>query len=59
MNVTRVLIRAGYGLAPVLVFGAVALSTGGGHHRIVVLAVGVVIGVILAVKADGEGVPGR
>lgn len=55
----RVLIRAGYGLAPVLVFGAVALSTGGGHHRVVVLAVGVVIGVILAVRADPAGAAGR
>jgi hypothetical protein len=55
----RVLIRVGYGLAPVLVFGVVAMSTGGGHHRLLVLALGVVIGVILGTTADGAGLKGR
>ena len=59
----RVLIRVGYGLAPIVVFGVVALSSGGGHHRLVVLALGVVIGVILGTTADGgaglTGLKGR
>jgi hypothetical protein len=57
--VMRVLIRVGYGLAPVVVLGAVALSTGGGRHRLMVLALAVLIGVILGTTADGAGLKGR
>ena len=54
----RVLIRVGYGLAPVVVFGAVALSTGSGHHRLLVLVLAVLSGLVLGFSADdaeGEG----
>jgi len=47
----RVLMRAGYALAPLVVLGTVAASTGGGRHRMGVLALAVVIGAILAVTA--------
>jgi hypothetical protein len=56
----RVLIRAGYGVAPVFLLGVVALISGGGRHRVLVLAIGVLLGVVLAVTAkDGAGAAAR
>jgi len=55
----RVLIRVAYGLAPILVFGAMAMSTSGGKHRLMVLALGVLIGVVLFVSPDGAGLRNR
>lgn len=44
----RFLVRAGYALAPVALLGTVAASTGPGRHRLALLALGVLLGVILA-----------
>jgi hypothetical protein len=45
----RFLVRAGYTLAPVALSGIVAASTGPGRHRVAVLAVGVLLGIVLGV----------
>jgi len=55
----RVLVRLGYSLAAILVFGAVAMSSGGGHHRVVVLGIGVLVALILAITPDGASVRAR
>lgn len=47
----RILIRGGYCVAPIVVLGAVALISGGGRHRVLVLGLGVLLGVVLAVTA--------
>ena len=56
----RILIRGGYCVAPIVVLGAVALISGGGRHRVLVLAIGLLLGVVLAVVAKdtaGGAVP--
>lgn len=47
----RVLVRAGYALAPVALLGTVAASTGPGRHRVALLILGVLLGAVLAVTA--------
>ena len=43
-------------MAPIVLFGAVALISGGGRHRVLVLAIGLLLGVLLAVVAkDAAG----
>lgn len=48
-GMNRILIRAGYCAAPVVVLGAVALISGGGRHRVLILALAVLLGVVLAI----------
>jgi hypothetical protein len=50
----RILIRGGYCAAPIVVFGAVALISGGGRHRVLILALGVLLGVVLAVATRDD-----
>ena len=47
--------RAGFALAPVVVLGTVALISGPGRHRVIVLALGVLLGAALGFMADDAG----
>lgn len=53
------LIRAGFGLAPMVVLGAVALSTGPGRHRLVILGFAVLLGVVLSATTGEARAGGR
>jgi hypothetical protein len=54
----RILMRGVYGAAPIVVLGAVALISGGGRHRALILAVAVLLGVVLAVTAKDPAAKG-
>jgi hypothetical protein len=54
-RVKRLLIRAGYALAPVVMFGTIALVAGPGRHRVAILALAAVVSVMLGMSAGGVG----
>jgi hypothetical protein len=54
-----VLVRVGWALIPLVIFGAVSDASGPGRHRLVVLALGVVFAAFFACRTGGEEVSRR